>query len=255
MNIQEYISSGIIEQYVMGLCSDEETHQVETLRKQYPELNNAITKYEDELEKRMLQNSTLPSVATDDKILHELDVLNQPTATTTQRAKVIQRNWLKSLAVAASLLLIVCTYFIYSLTNKTKQLEQQVAQLEKGIAPVTLPLSDYRVMLNEKITPVAMYGVGRYIICRCTMFWDKKTAKSYIIIHHLPESSSSESYQLWARVNNNWVSAGVVNDKIRGRFIEMENIPGASSAFIITLEKAGGSNAPDLEKTYVSGRI
>ena len=68
MNIQEYISSGIIELYVMGVCSSEEKHELEALRQQYPELNKAIIDFEIELEEKMLRNSTIPNASTDEKI-------------------------------------------------------------------------------------------------------------------------------------------------------------------------------------------
>ena len=59
MDIQQYISSGIIETYVMGLCSPAEESELEQLRQNYPELDKAIIAYEDELEKiiRLLEES------------------------------------------------------------------------------------------------------------------------------------------------------------------------------------------------------
>ena len=52
MDIKEYISSGVIETYVMGLCSSAETKELEQLRIQYPELNNAIISFEVAMEKK-----------------------------------------------------------------------------------------------------------------------------------------------------------------------------------------------------------
>jgi hypothetical protein len=54
MDIQQYISSGIIESYVMGLSSHDEEKELEQLRSQYPELDKAIIEYEVEMEKNML---------------------------------------------------------------------------------------------------------------------------------------------------------------------------------------------------------
>lgn len=76
----------------------------------------------------------------------------------------------------------------------------------------SLPLQDYEVMNNPSITPVAMYGVGYHAICRCTMFWDKKTGKIYLMIHHL-QNPPQKDYQLWATVNGKPVSIGIVQMK------------------------------------------
>ena len=53
MDIQKYISSGIIESYVMGLCNEAEEKELETLRTQYPELNSAILSFESEMGKQL----------------------------------------------------------------------------------------------------------------------------------------------------------------------------------------------------------
>jgi len=250
MNIQEYISSGIVELYVMGVCSNDEKLELESLRLQYPELNKAILDFEIELEEKMLRNSTIPNAATDEIILRELGVLQTPVIEIDKKIKI---TWLKPFAAAAILLLVAGSYFIFSLINKNNKLEQEVASLKT--APVSLPESDYKIMLDPKITPVAMYGVGTHAICRCTMFWDKRTGKMYIMIHHLPQSSVSRDYQLWAMVDNKPVNIGVVQDDIRGRFIEMQNVPIGATSFIITLENAGVVTSPTLAETYLSGHI
>lgn len=258
MNILEYISSGIIEQYVMGLCNDSEKKELETLRKQYPELDKAIIEYEILLEENMQKNFTLPSAETDDIILKKLDQLQSAQNITSTPAIVRKINpiaigWLKPFAAAAILLLIVSGYFIYTLNNKATRLQTELAKAKK--APATLPLADYKIMLDPRITPVAMYGVGTHAICRCTMFWDKKTGKIFIMIHHLPMSSSSKDYQLWAMVDGKPVNIGIINDAIRGRFIEMEKVPVAATSFTVTLEKAGGNPTPTMAEEYLRGNI
>ena len=110
-------------------------------------------------------------------------------------------------------------------------------------------------MKDPSITPVAMYGVGIHSICRCTMFWDKKTGKMYVMIHHLVESSAAKDYQLWAMVDGKPVSVGIINDEIRGRFIELQNVPFSANEFIVTLEQAGGSTTPTESQTYLAGKI
>lgn len=77
----------------------------------------------------------------------------------------------------------------------------------------------------------------------------------YIMIHHLPQSSAAKDYQLWAMVDGKYINAGLVKDEIRGKFIEMNNIPSGATAFTVTLEKAGGNSAPTIEETYLKGVI
>jgi anti-sigma-K factor RskA len=254
MDIRQYIASGIIETYVMGLCTREEELEMETLRRQYPELNNAVIRYEEELEKNMQQHITLPPEKTDDKILKKLDSLNIPVVPINVAGNNKDKNrWIKVAAAAAVVFLAISSFFNYILYNKIN--EQELALIEAKNTTATLPPEDYTILKDPAITPVAMYGVGIHSICRCTMFWDKKTGKMYIMIHHLPLSSSSKDYQLWAMVDGNPVNVGIIQDEIRGRFIEMQNVPANAVAFTVTLEKAGGSETPTTQQTYLSGKI
>jgi anti-sigma-K factor RskA len=252
MDIQAYIASGIIELYVMGLCTPEEEQELEQLRIQYPALQQAIHTYEVQMESNMMQQSTLPSIETDEKILDTLASLQtapvvsiKPT-TTTKKIK-----WLKPLAAASVILLMGSAFLNYSLLRNNKRLNSIVKAETKS----PLPLADYEIFTNPSITPVGMYGQGSHAICRCTMFWDKKTGKAYIMIHHLPKSNDATDYQLWAEIDGKQVSVGIIDDNIRGRFIEVQNVPAATIAFKVTLGKTGGESTIDKGDLYLAGRI
>jgi hypothetical protein len=45
VDIQVYIQSGIIESYVLGLASAEEIAELEAMRLQYPEVDEAIFRF------------------------------------------------------------------------------------------------------------------------------------------------------------------------------------------------------------------
>ena len=252
MNIKEYISSGIIELYVMGLCSPEEELELEQLRVQYPELHTAILQAEKDMEEKMLQQGVLPPAAVDNAILQRMESLSAPVVKMHPNLSPVKKmNGLRAIAASVAILLGISAYFNYTFYQKNKKQEALIAAAKSS----PLPASDYAVMTNPSITPVAMYGVGTHSICRCTMFWDKNTGKAYIMIHHLPKSSSARDYQLWAEVDGKMVSAGIIKDEIRGRFIEVPNIPYGAISFKVTLENAGGTTQPTLEETYLEGKI
>jgi anti-sigma-K factor RskA len=256
MNIQEYISSGIIEQYVLGLCAAAEEQELDQLRLQHPVLNEAIVRFETELETYLQQQSIAPGAETDEQILKQLTFLQTPVVTLpTSTAAIKTNNWLKWVAAASVVLLLTSAYFNYSLLQTQKEQQAALESAKKNTEAPTLPLADYKILNDPRITPVAMYGVGSHSICRCTLFWDKKTGKAYMIIHHLPQSSDQQDYQLWAMINGKPVSVGIINDGIRGRFIELTNVPADATAFAVTLEKAGGNTTPTLEEMYLMGKI
>jgi anti-sigma-K factor RskA len=253
MDINNYIASGIIEMYVMGICSAEEKAELELLRLKYPELNEAVLQFETAFENNLLNNVTEPGSAADERILQSLKALQTPVINiNTHQTAVKKMSWLRPVAAAAILLFIASSILNYTLLKKTKAQQLALNEIKKT---TSLPETDYAILKNPSITPVAMYGVVPHSICRCTMFWDKKTGKAYIMIHHLVPSTPERKYQLWAMVNDKPVSVGMVNDEIRGRFIEIQNIPEGATAFKVTLENAAGADTPTDEQTYLYGKI
>lgn len=250
MTINEYITSGIVEAYVMGLCSPAEEHEFEQMRLQYPELDSAVKAFELDLEQKLGQDIIKPSPEVDHKILSRLsDLAAKPATPVVEMERKRSSGW-KWIAAAGFFLFISSAIFNWiQFKNNSRPFVVNVS--EKG---QTLPAQDYAIMLNPAITPVAMYGQGFHSICRCTLFWDKKTGKAYLMIHHLPQSSESKDFQLWAMVNGTPVNAGIVKDDIRGRFIELSNIPPGAAEFLVTLEKAGGAAEPGSD-LYLKGVI
>ncbi|MFZ1314353.1 MAG: hypothetical protein WAR38_15915, partial [Chitinophagaceae bacterium] len=72
MNIQEYISSGITESYVLGLASDEERREFEKMCAQYPEVLQARFAFELAMEKQALENAINPTAELKDRILERI---------------------------------------------------------------------------------------------------------------------------------------------------------------------------------------
>ncbi len=255
MDINQYILSGIVEMYVMSLCSTEESAELELLRTQHTQVNEAVQQFEIKFEKNALQNAATTGSQLDNRILQSLHALQTPVVNIDSRQhKVKQATWLKPVAAAAMLLLAASSIFNYTLYKKNQQ--QQIALAQKAKVN-SLPEKDYAILKTPGITPVAMYGVFPHNICRCTLFWDKKTGKAYMMIHHLVPSGTAKQYQLWAMVNDKPVNLGVVDDTIRDRFVELKHVPEGATAFTLTLENTNSSlvQVPTLEQTYLSGKI
>jgi anti-sigma-K factor RskA len=251
MSEEAYISSGIVEQYVLGLCTPEEKAELERKRLLDPTLHQAILDAEQRLEALYLAQAAQPDGKTDQKILATLESLAPPQA---RRVPLRTASlWWKRVAAVSLGFLLLSGVGNYLQLKRNRQQSLEIARLSSQ--PPSLPVADFAVMRNPRITPVAMLGVGIHSICRCTMFWDKQTGKVYIMIHHLPQTGASTDYQLWAFVDGKPVSVGIVNDSVRDRFIEMEGMPAGATEFTVTLEPAKGSATPTEAETYLRGRI
>ena len=72
MNIEEYISSGIVESYVLGLASQEERSEFENMCNQYPIVLEARNAFEIALENQAMQNAITPSADVKSKIFNTI---------------------------------------------------------------------------------------------------------------------------------------------------------------------------------------
>jgi hypothetical protein len=60
MNVREYIESGTLELYVLGATSEDETREVLQLKKQYPEIQQALFELETDIERLAQYNAIAP---------------------------------------------------------------------------------------------------------------------------------------------------------------------------------------------------
>lgn len=255
MNIENHILPGDIEAYVLGLCTEEEEQKIDLARTKYDEINVAILAFEEQLERNLMSQKSSLS-ATDDLRIKNAIALH--TTRHQEHLSVVKpvvkpvSSIAKWLAIAAGILLIFSCAYNFMLLQKNNKLQEEVVAAQ---SQTTLPMADYNILKNPSITPVAMMGVGIHSICRCTMYWDKKTGEASIMIHHLVPSSATKGYQLWAYVDGQPVSVGMIDDSIRGRFISVKDVPKNAEHFMVTLEDKSGATTPDMNQEYLLGRV
>ena len=273
MNTREYIESGIIETYVLGMASPEEAAELETLCLQFPEIKAALTAFEETLEKNAMANAIPPPPDVKKSLFKELESsfaktslpaeLNQ-TALPSQPTPVVAMNSFSRYFAAAAIILLVISaglniYFYNKFTETTNQyqallLEKNTLQANNQIMQTkSLDLfNSMQMMADPNMQKVSMPGVPGKEANYATVFWDAKSKDVYLLPNKLPQPAQGKQYQLWAIVDGKPVDAGVMGDC--AGLCKMKNIP-AASMFAITLEKAGGSSSPTLSEMYVAGKV
>jgi hypothetical protein len=246
-----FIQSGILEEYVLGIASKDDIVSVEAMRSQYPAVESYIVAFEEQIQRQFEGSNVQMSVsASTDKNMAAFFAKNTVQNLPSEAAKIVPLfNW-KKLAVAASLLLLAGSLFYNYKQHQTNVAQQAVLAAAKK----SLPEADYAVLNNPNITPVGMYGQGIHAVCRCTLFWDKEKNKAYVMIHHLVSSGESQNYVLWVNVNGKPVNVGVIDENIRGKFVELNNVPQESDSFLVTLETNDKAQTPN-DDIFLKGVI
>jgi anti-sigma-K factor RskA len=290
VNIQEYISSGIIESYVLGLADPEERKEFERLVDQHPELRQAIETFEVSLESNMQFGTITPPAQVKSKIFSEIEMEAHDTAPSfsgggptvppvagglakgdynggaRSRAMVVRLDS-RFLAAAAVVLLLMSTalnfYFFYrykEYNDKYQALIESQTELATHNQILQTRLLEYEKTMDMMKDP-AMYIIKMPAVeaspdpaSATTVYWDTRTKDVYLAINRLPKPEANQQYQLWAIVDGKPVDAGIFEMRDGTGMTKMKNIPKAE-AFAITLEKKGGSPTPSMDKMYVMGKV
>jgi len=253
VNIQEYISSGIIESYVLGLASVEERSEFETMCAQYPEVLQARISFELILERKAMQNATNPPAGVKEKILDEIQ--SSGKLVTMSSTPIRKMNWLKYAVAACLILLAGSLYWNVSLYNKNKKLQ---INYDTSMAKLDMMEKDSRILQqNPNVKMAAMTGMEVSPNSFATVYWDTTSKDVFLLVNNLPKPASDKQYQLWALLDGKPVDAGMVDDEYfiqqNKLLIRMKNMQNAQ-AFAITLEKKGGNPTPQ-GAMYVMGKL
>ena len=270
MNIQEYISSGIVESYVLGLASNEEQREFEQLCAEHAALRQAKEAFERSLEQQAVDSAVPPPASIKNAIWNDLNLNSSSAAPAIHdgygqaQAPVRSMNFSKLLAAASIVLLVGSTllnFHFYSQYRSTAaKLDEYIAsnqQLAENRNLMQARLQEYeqsfQMLRDTNMAVIAMKGQPVAPQSFTTVYWNRQTRDVYLLVNSLPRPAAGKQYQLWALVDGKPVDAGVLNtDSVEG-LVKMKNIQRAQ-AFAITLENAGGSKAPTMP-IYIMGQI
>lgn len=283
-NLKAYIESGVLELYVLGDLSPEETLQVEEMASQNPEVRDEIAAIEQAMEQYAMQNAVEPSADVETRLFEKLglseveeNVNVQPEPIYTEEPKIIRLDGsdakvrtLRYALVACIALLVVSTAALFITYNKLNAAHDQIASLnldKQKFAGVVSKLEfenqgldNMAAMADSKEwATIRMAGQAFSPASKMKVYWNKKD-KSVLINYvamDLPKTDAEHQYQLWALVNGKPVSLGVfgkTDSTNNEALVKMQTIQEAQ-AFAVTLEPTGGSVNPTMDKLTVMGGV
>lgn len=274
MNIHDYISSGIVESYVLGLSDREEAAEFERMCREHPEVKTARDSFELQLEKQAFVNVTAPPERVRNNFFAELDraaaqdssIASTPVVPLADTSRPGRAGSIARYLAAASIILLIAStalnfYFFQQYKTYNTRYNDLLAQnqlLTSNNNTIQTRLNSYEATINlltdTNVTIIKMPGFpkGPSPASLATVYWDQRTKEVRLFVNNLPRPVSNKQYQLWALVGGKPVDAGVFD--IETGLIKMKNIPNAET-FAITLEDRGGKPSPDLTQLYVIGNV
>ncbi|WP_420151353.1 anti-sigma factor [Spirosoma sp.] len=269
MNVTEYIASGILESYVMGVVTDQERREVECLSSIYPTIRQELDELSAALENYAFMHRVEPPASVKERLLQQID-FDKPnqkpldgTATETPirpmpigvlaGGPTYRVTWIA--AASVGLLLLFFSFYLFSqlrsnqktlsstrtsnesLQTQLRQLREKQTQNDRMLALLSQPgLRTMELRGNEKAPQ------GNIIL-----FWNTQTHEVAVQPRSLPPLPADKQYQLWSMVGGKPVDAGVFDSGSENKLIQRLNRSvSRAEAFAVTVEKRGGSPTPTL---------
>jgi anti-sigma-K factor RskA len=261
LNPQEYISSGILEIYVLGHATEEEAKEVQEMMTAWPEVRREVEAIEASLMQHAeLQVNEPPSELREKFIAAATG--NAPRIVNMTTVDTRTSSFYKYAAAAAIVLFIISAATNFYLFRELGEANNRIADLdlekEQIAAAFQVEKANYESKLTMISSPesktVILKGTPASPSSLATVFWNKDSREVYIKINDLPAPPAGKQYQLWALDDGKPVDAGVFEMNDTSWMHKMKDIVDAQ-AFAVTLETAGGSPVPTLTSMYLLGSL
>ncbi|MGC6430152.1 MAG: anti-sigma factor [Jejuia sp.] len=250
--ITTFLSSGLLDRYLVGETNVVETEQVEAYISKYPEVENAYNTMQHNLEIVAKSNAIEAPASVLDNVLEALD--DAPVIALQKVSKY--KKWYK-FSVAASVAALVfaaSTYLFYNQNQKLEEENQTIvdeifdlrSDIEMNNRKVNEILEEFRRINDPETYKYIMQGNHRAKDLKTVAYINPKEKTSMIDVVSLPQLPEEQCYQIWADLQGRMVSLGILNENDSKKYMPFaEN----AVALNITIEPKGGNTIASLENS------
>ncbi|ALD20742.1 anti-sigma factor domain-containing protein [Hymenobacter sp. DG25A] len=281
MNIQEYIESGVLEQYVLGTLTPREQAEVEHQAAVYPEIRQELDQITQALEGYALAHAAQPPAGMRERVLAGWQAAIQADAPPTaappaaEPGRVIAMpppqeaapstgrvlTWLMAAAVA---LLLVSNFIFY---RNWQNASQELVAMQSSRDELAANTRVVQQRLTQRTAELAMFRDDAYRMVELTgtpnapgakakVHFNPATRAVYVEVRNLPKPPEGKQYQLWALDKGKPIDAGMLAEATMvGDSVQLMKSIASAQAFAMTVEPAGGSASPTLSSMAVLGNM
>ena len=271
MDLKEYISSGILESYVLGAASNQEQREVQCLSAIYPEIKEALVALEIDMESFAKSLAKAPPAGLKERIMKAIENIAQenvlqPVSKVQQsdESKMVEpapmavtktkRPWMAAASLAAFIGLTVVFFMSQSEQNdKMLVLQDKVETYENTNIELTALNS---LLAQTNTQKIELKGTEAQPDASVSVFWNNETEEVAFTVNKLPALPADKDYQLWAIVDGKPTDMGVMNyEDAVAAIVSGDKKVANAQAFAITIEPKGGSKEPTLSDMVVVGNV
>ncbi|MFM9949904.1 MAG: anti-sigma factor domain-containing protein [Saprospiraceae bacterium] len=235
MDKDQFLKSGLLEQYVLGLTTPEETATVERYIQDFPDIRSKVASLRKEIDAYTKQS--LPNFL--------------PPASQQVLASASIPAWA---GWAAAAMIAVCVFFASEWYKADRQILANEQVLKNCQAEHTACLQTTEMLAfleHEDTRPVYLNGTDLLPKAKALVYWNHTAKSAYFNPIRLPQAPEGHQYQIWADVEGVMINMGLIEPKSL-HLQALRYIPQAES-LNITIEPTGGSEHPTVSNLCLNG--
>lgn len=274
MNVREYIESGVIEDYVLGLLTASERSEVENFLLHHSEIGVELESLTTSLSVFALLGAVEPKPYMQQRIW---EVVGTPVATLTSypdanitksitsKSTFVFKSWLAYSTVAV--LAIVSVAAVFWANSANTQLKKINAQI-KTLQITNHELSQKVIALNSEIeSNNSVYDlpnkqivelVGKSNKAKNSLaiaIWDQENGDVYLDIKKIPSNPKGTNYQLYAITQiGEEIKLGIINIDKKKQILSVGKIKDAV-LFKIVLENEKRNKSIRVNELFLDGKV
>ncbi|HHM21719.1 MAG TPA: hypothetical protein ENJ20_06815 [Bacteroidetes bacterium] len=266
MRTQAYITSGILEKYVLGMANDEEAEEVLEMASQHLEIKEELWAIRKTLRGYLLSHQVSPPQELKEAVM---EIANNKVAANMGNLKKEAKEYPVKVAgkkkktevslagIAALLLalaLVAASFTVYSFYTDAETARNATAAADKQIDALRKELEEKEKVISTLQSQLGFYqdrdnqiivlkGTRRSPATKATIYWNNKTRSAHIDLSVLPSLSDGKVAILWVNTGNRrFKKAGVLQPSTPEALLPLTYVENPKS-FFVTAE-----NNPDVER-------
>ena len=257
MNKERFLASGLMEQYVLGLTTPEETQEVERYAEAYPDVQAEIDALRNAIEQYAAQYAVPPSQELKDKILSEIEaeehkanrnvnnggryLLYASVAILLLSVAVGGWSWWRNQSLEKDYNYLASQYA--TLVRQCDQLQKQEQRNRQVVAFVNDDATQVVHLTGTDISPEA----------HVVVYWNEATQSAMLNMVNMPAPPPGKQYQIWADVEGVMINAGLLQSDPND--LQPIQVIADAESLNITIEPAGGSEHPTVAFLVANGKM
>jgi len=252
MNKEQFLKTGLLEQFALGLTDAEESVLVERYLEQFPELQDELFAMQKALE-QFAQQYTIPSVSKTPQNGLQSAVMQPSSSPSTP----VQLPWSKWLSYTT--LIALTLGYLYQ-SNRFQQSRQALRETSTALGSCesqNQSLREYQRVYAMITAPqtqaITLTGSHKPSGAQAIVYWNATQEQAFCQTGLLPDPPDNQQYQIWADVDGTMVSIGLIETSAQN--LQAIDYIARAESLNITLEPLGGSTNPTISQLYVHAKL